>query len=340
MIIEYTGPLGPGETCEMRRQALATLGHTTIPVDLSEVIRAGSKTARRVQWRLRTGPMVSAYNTALLKARTAATEMVWVDKGIFVEPSTLKVLRKNGVRWAVHYSPDNYFIPQNASRHLWRSLPLYDLVVTTKPAIVERLRRAGARQVLLSGNAYDPATHHPVTLSPVERDRFGADVAFIGRWERDREQLLARVAALGVELAIWGPGWSSSRNPRILAAYRSDTAIGPSYAKAISGARIVLGLLSTTARDTITQRSVEIPACEAFMLAERTPEHQSTFTEGKEAEFFGDFDELAEKLTHYLANDAERTAIAAAGRKRCITSGYSYPDRLQAVLNALPPSSN
>jgi hypothetical protein len=193
---------------------------------------------------------------------------------------------------------------------------------------------------VLSGNAYDPATHRRIVLSAGECSRFAADVAFIGRWEREREELLAWVARLGVVLAIWGPGWASSRNPRILAAYRGDGAIGASYAKAICGARIVLGLLSKTAGDTITQRSVEIPACEAFMLAERTPEHQATFAEGLEAEFFSDLDELAGKLKHYLAHDGERTRIASAGWQRCLSSGYSYPDRLKAVLESLPMSAN
>jgi spore maturation protein CgeB len=284
--------------------------------------------------------MVSAYNRALVNARTSATQLIWVDKGIFVQSATLQAMRAGGTRWAVHYSPDNYFLGQNTSRHLQRCLPLYDVVVTTKPANVARLKSVGARKVLLSGNSFDPATHHPVRLNQTERGRFAADVAFIGRREAEREQLLGRVAGLGVDLAIWGPGWSSSKDPRILKAYRGDTAVGPSYTKAICGAKVVLGLLSKTAADTITQRSVEIPACGAFMLAERTPEHQATFAEGAEAEYFAGFDELAEKLAHYLSHDAERIRVADAGRQRCISSGYSYPDRLKTVIDSLSASSN
>lgn len=335
MRILYTGPLAPGETCEMRRRALERLGHETVPVDWLPFVHDTPRPWRRVQWRLRLGPMIRRYNAALLAALDRRPDLLWVDKGLFVHPEVLRTARRAGVGRLVHYSPDNYFLAQNASRHLWAGLPLYDLVVTTKPGHTARLRRAGARRVAVSGNAYDPEVHRPVPLSRADEAAFGCDVSFIGRWEPDRERLLAALATEPVRLSIRGPGWERARDRAVRAHCAPGAVLGDDYARALGAARIGLGLLSRLAGDVITQRSIELPACGAFMLAERTAEHLAHFREDEEAVFFGDAGELLAKVRYYLAHEEERRRIATAGRARCERSAYSYDARLGQVLEQL-----
>ena len=43
MRILYTGPLIPGDTCELRRRALDRLGHETIAVDSLEFVERHSQ---------------------------------------------------------------------------------------------------------------------------------------------------------------------------------------------------------------------------------------------------------------------------------------------------------
>ena len=104
------------------------------------------------------------------------------------------------------------------------------------------------------------------------------------------------------------------------------------YCIALSSASICIGFLSKYMPETTTTRSFEIPACGTFMLAERTKEHMELFKEGKEAEFFSSKKELVEKTHYYLENPQKLKDIAAAGRKRCINSGYSFQDRLTDIL--------
>jgi len=72
-----------------------------------------------------------------------------------------------------------------------------------------------------------------------------------------------------------------------------------------------------------------------FLLAERTDDHLALFEEGKEAEYFGDDEELKDKIRFYLENDEARKRIAAAGRERCLRSGYSSPSQLKSIINSL-----
>jgi len=335
MKILYTGPLLAGDTCELRLRALTRLGHEMIPVDWLPIAERQGPLARRLQRRLRLGPMVREYERALREALTARPDVLWVDKGIFVPPTVLDAARVHGVRWLVHYSPDNYLLQQNASRHFWRGLPRYDVVVTTKRSNVGLLAAAGARRVVLSGNAFDPEMHRPIVLTGAQRATYAADVSFIGRWEPARERLLDAVAALPIRLRVRGPGWERARSRLVRPACEPGPIYGEAYVQAIAAAKVNLGLLSSWAGDAITQRSIELPACGAFMLAERTGEHRLHFTDGEEAVFFEGTDDLVRKVAHWVAADEARTRIAAAGRTRCLRSGYAYDDRLREVLDVL-----
>ena len=228
--------------------------------------------------------------------------------------------------------------PVNQSVNFLRGLGLYDYYATTKTYGVEELRQMGVPQPLFSGNAYDPHTHHPIDLTPQEEQKFGCDVGFVGFFEADRANHIAFLAANGVPVRVCGESWlpfaatGKLLMPPQPAVYASD------YTKALCGAKINLCFLRKMNRDRQTQRSVEIPACGAFMLAERTDEHLGLFEEGREAEYFASPQELLEKVKYYLAHSRERQQIAAAGRQRCLDSGYSYNDRLREILQHIFPA--
>ncbi len=276
--------------------------------------------------------MIAAYNEELNEAiRTRCPDVLWADKGLFISFDTTQKARQE-IPYLVHYSPDNYFIRQNKSRHLTSSFPLYDVVVTTKTTNVPRLKQAGCRRVLLSGNAFDPEVHKPIRLSAEDQKTYACDVSFIGRWEPLRELWLNELVSSGLDVSIRGFGWNRSRKKAVRKAFKGAV-LGLDYAKAINGAKINLAFLSRTAEDSITQRSVEIPACGAFMLAERTQEHLDHFRENVEAAYFNGVQELKERIEYYLRENKLRERIAEAGRERCLRSGYSYDMRLQMILD-------
>lgn len=209
---------------------------------------------------------------------------------------------------------------------------MYDVFFTTKSYGVRELMALGCRRAEFIGNAYDPRTHRPVPVTEEQRAALGGPVGFIGEWEEARARSVMRLVSAGVAVKVWGPSWRPLRNVSPLLTIGERYLAGDEYARAICAFEINLGFLRKINRDRQTQRSVEIPACGGFMLAERTEEHLALFVEGEEAEFFDSDDELVRKTFYYLEHPAERRRIARAGRERCLRSRYSNHERIRSML--------
>jgi len=295
----------------------------------------------KVSVRLRLHISFNLLNTRILEmALSHQYDIVWVDKGLCVKKSTLTNLKKRNKKLKIaFYSPDDMNNPANQSIHYLRSIPLYDLHVTTKSYNVDELKQLGARNVFFIGNGFDPKVHRPLQLSHSELDSMCADVGFIGSWEKERFDSVIYLAENGVSVTVWGESWRKylSMHPRLTIIPKN--AWHDDYAKVLNATKINLCFLKKGNRDLQTQRSIEIPACAAFMLAEWTTEHVDLFEADKEAVFFKSNEELLTKVKYFLSHEDERAEIAQAGRDRCLKSGYSNEDRLRSVIQYINQKS-
>ena len=173
----------------------------------------------------------------------------------------------------------------------------------------------------------------PVTADDVER--LGGTAGFIGTFENERALALLGLARAGIPVRVWGNGWDAWRGRHERLVIEGRAVYGEDYVKALCATDVNLGFLRKAHQDQHTDRSVEIPACGAFLLVERTDEHARLFEEGIEAEFFGDLFELTAKAHHYIAHPDERKRIAAAGRERCLADDYSHDAALRRMLSVL-----
>ena len=71
------------------------------------------------------------------------------------------------------------------------------------------------------------------------------------------------------------------------------------------------------------------------MLHERNSEVLRYFDEGRDAEFFDSPEELAQKVSYYLAHDKEREVISQNGLQRSQRDDYSIDNRMRSVLRWL-----
>lgn len=265
---------------------------------------------------------------------TKSYDVIWLDKALRLDDADLRRLRSlfPGAL-LVGFSPDDMNARHNQSMQFVRALPHYDLFVTTKSYNVAELRQMGAPDVLFVGNGFDRSAFKPSEVSAQDRLRLGGEVGFIGSYESERARSILFLAENGIDVRVWGDGWESCpfSHPRMHIEYRP--LFGEDFSRACCSFKINLGFLRKINRDRQTTRSVEIPACGAFMLAERTDEHMALFEEGVEAEFFSSDTELLEKCRRYLADDNARAAVAEAGLQRCNQSDYTNEGRMRAILD-------
>jgi spore maturation protein CgeB len=280
--------------------------------------------------------ITGANKTLIRLAQQWQPDIIWDEKALTLRPKTLKRIRNRFPKVKiVFYSEDDMYAKHNQSVYFVKSIPLFDIIFTTKSYNVKELSSLGAKKVIFVDKTFDVYTHRPISLSKDDYYKFGVDVGFIGTFEKERAEQMLFLAKNGIKIRVFGCGWEDWRGKHPNLQIMGKPVYGDDYIKAICATKINLCFLRKMNRDLQTDRTMEIPACGAFMLAERTEEHQRLFEEGKEAEFFDSKQELLEKIRYYLRHDEEREKIGWAGRKRCVESGYSHHKRLEYMMDQI-----
>jgi spore maturation protein CgeB len=259
-------------------------------------------------------------------------DIVWIDKGITINAATLRYIKMiSPTSRIVSYSPDNMALRHNQSKNYLESIPLYDIHFTTKSHIFEEMQKLGAAQIEFTNKHYEQSFHYHHTLTKGEIDKLGGDVGFIGAWEQERCESILHLANNGIKVKVFGDEkWNDYKNVENLQI--KPGIFSEDYSKSLQAFKISLCFLRKMNSDKQTSRTMEIPACGGFMLAERTDEHLELFKENYEAEFFSNDEELLKKCRYYLSHHEARKRIAAAGTLRCKTSGYSNEESIRRMI--------
>lgn len=318
------------------RTALEELGHVVSFVDERQAFGWLDRHATRsVVWRLRhklpTG--VSRFNQLLIDtALQSKPDIILSVKGSYIAPDTLKYLRESTRAILINYSTDHPFNPAASNKYVVGALPFWDVYATPRRDTIPNLKLHCKGSVIYLPFGYDPLQHFPERFAgDGEAAQFRSDVVFIGVCDQARMPLLESVAEkTGVDVRLYGGGRYGYS--RILRERHRGFANGRAYRCALGGSKIALSLLRHTNLDTHVMRTFEVPACGAFMLAERTDEHLAMFQEDKEAAFFTGLDEVLDKIKYYLKHDSQRLGIARAGYERVINGHHTYKDRVRSLL--------
>ena len=340
MLLLYAADLSQGGHARMRMEMIRDLGHRVVPFGFGRVGALHGRLSAEMAVRFQFGRAVSRLNDDLVSlARSHHPDVVWIDKGLLVRESTLFGIRSDVGSAFVHYNPDDPFgcHPWRV-RLMWRTfvkaISSYDLHFVPRIENIDDYLACGAKQVVRIHRGYHPTLHRRLPTGAWRRPPYASKVCFPGAREQAREAQLSFLAEQGMPLTVWGRTWNSRRRiPSLQSHCILRTPVGEEYVRVINGAGICLNFLRRANRDRENSRTFEITACGAFLLGERNDEQLGLYEEGKEAEFFSCRNELLDKVRFYLADERARQRVADAGHARCLSSGYSYRQRLEEMLS-------
>ncbi|MCC6483667.1 MAG: glycosyltransferase [Armatimonadetes bacterium] len=261
-------------------------------------------------------------NRALLEHGGDA-DLVFIGKGNFIRPETLRALRGKGAQVAVWYGDirpepepwlvellgevDVFFMTSGGEmlrRHkemsgCGRAAYFFNPTDPELPVKYSYLPR-GTQNVVWTGTMHDVAqTERRQTLEYLQTR---ADVAFYG-FERPRSALARLARRVQRKIRPKGP-------PLVR---------GEAYITAIKSAKIGVGV---SALQNVTRYSSDrishYLTFGTFYLAWRFPEAERLFEPGTELVTFDSVGELHRKIEYFLANPQEREAIAWAAQKRAL----------------------
>lgn len=339
----YVGDNDPGTTSRDRADALAQLGAEVVrlpPIGFSGLL---SGLEWHIRARLQIGPAIARTNDALLDACARKTyDILWIDKGWMIRPSILRKI-KNKVGAVVLFNNDNPW--GEHERGLWRLhlqlVPLVDEVMTPKYGVVRNYELAGARRVSVVDFGFAPARHFPAKDAAFPEH----DVSFIGTALRDgggirphRTHFVRQLArCMPGKVSVFGHGWRRAlRGEEHWFRAIGDGVWDEAYRTMIWSSRVSLSFVTKDNWEELSHRAFEITACGGCLLAERASRLEQSFREDVEAVYFSTVDELAAKAAALLADEARRSAIAEAGRRRANCSGFDNKARLSEAIGRSP----
>jgi len=259
--------------------------------------------------------------------------LIIIFKGMQFSRQILEECRKMtpAALW-ININPDDPYnrISRAASNsNVMESLSFFEIYCIWSQQIASRLRADGCNNVIYLPFGYDVSYHVPYKPQHQAPSRL---ISFIGSWDKEREMVLAQLAAY--EFRIHGNRWErASRTFPLKSSISYRDIFGTEMANIIASSDICLNLLRPQNRDSHNMRTFEIPAMGGLMLTLRTVEQQEFFPENEACYMYADDAELKAKVDYILTHKAEASRVRARGME--YVWEHSYSNRAKFLLKKL-----
>ncbi len=212
---------------------------------------------------------------------------------------------------------------------------VYDLMLSQLAATVGFFRSLGVRAEV-SHLAFEPTVNDALPPTPA----LDIDISFVGTVSADHQQRIALLEAVAAryDLKLFGniaPGLPAS-SP--LHRCFQGEAWGTEMYQALRRSRITLNShIDMAGQEAGNVRLFEATGVGTFLLTDFKDNLHTLFDLDREVVAWRSIDECIEKIDRYLADDAARKEIAAAGQRRTLKA-HNYRERTRAILAAVENS--
>ena len=249
-------------------------------------------------------------------------------KGEVLLPETLRKIRENNNAITASWMADDPFSFDNVAK----SLKYYDYYFIWDSWYLTPLRKSGVKKALHLPPYTIPEVYKRVFLTAEEKKRFGANLAFVGTWRRDRERVLCHL--LDFDIKIFGNGWlDNSRLPR---KYLSPEVTISEINKIYNATKIILNIHHQWGKNDANFRTFEALGSGAFLIDERKKDIMSMFKENEEIVLYEGIDELRTKIEYFLDHEEERRRIAERGSE-VVQREHTLTARYEKLFESIDP---
>jgi spore maturation protein CgeB len=224
----------------------------------------------------------------------------------------------------INWATDDSWKYEQFSRFL---APHVDLYVTTYPEALEKSRRQGLTNVILS----QWAANADKLLEPVPANACQWDVSFVGMAYGNRTQWVSALQSHGIRVSCFGHGWENGAIP--------TESIPEIIRKSVISLNfgdsnwMVRGIRPYRSRQ-VKARIFEVPGYGGFLMTQNAENLDTFFQPGKELVLFDSLYDLERKIRHFIANPEKRDAIAWAGHRRTHRE-HTYDKRFGDIFDYL-----
>jgi spore maturation protein CgeB len=264
-------------------------------------------------------------------AKKEKPDLCLITRGTYTWPSAARKIKKLGIKtvlWTID-PPCDFDNVIALAREC-------DSVVCGGSEAIEILQNHGITGTPLVPFGCDLKLHKKVELTENEKRRYQHDIVFVGAWYPSREKLFERLH--NYDLAIWGAQWDRvGKNSPLKRCIKGAPLLPEEWTKVYSASKIIL--VSHFQADNVlcyqaSPKIYEGLACKGFILCNDQPDVVRLFKDGEHLVIFKDYNDLIQKIDHYLRHDDERERIALQGYNEVVRN-HTYVHRIQTILDLI-----
>ncbi|MBI4637511.1 MAG: glycosyltransferase [Candidatus Rokubacteria bacterium] len=251
--------------------------------------------------------------------------VVLVVKGGPITPGLIRRVKARLDTRFLNVFPDNplWMIP-------FECMEAYDLFLTKERYALRSLQQAGLRNLYYLPMYCVPDFHHPVTLTPEERRRYGAPISFVGNRYPYRERFVRELS--DYPLRLWGSGWPEADDPVIRRMVGGPPVWGREKLLVYSGSTLSLNHHHPM-NDIVgvNTRTFELAAAGACQVVDLKEDLSTLFKPGEEVVAYRDLAELRRHVDYFLAHPDEARAIGENARRRALAE-HTLRHRVEEII--------